>query len=85
MNLLVLRRLLLWCLLINFAILFLWFGLLVAPHDWLYRLWGRWFHLSNEQFDAACFLGIMIYKLLVLVFNAVPYLALRIVGTGTDA
>jgi hypothetical protein len=54
--------------------------LLVFPHKWLYRLWGKWFPLTAQQFGAINFAGIAIYKLGILLFNLVPYVALRIVG-----
>jgi hypothetical protein len=58
----------------------LWFVLLVFPHQWLYRLWGKWFRLTAEQYDLINFSGIALYKVGILLFNLVPYVALRIVG-----
>lgn len=69
-----------WCLMINFVLLLWWWALLVMARGWLYRLHGRWFCLSESQFDAFHYGGIGVYKLLVLVFNLVPYLALRIMS-----
>ena len=76
----VVRNFFLWCAVINYFVLVLWFFLLVFPHQWLYRLWGKWFRLTAEQFDAINFGGIAFYKLGILLFNLVPYIALRIVG-----
>ena len=76
----VVRNFLLWCAVINYLVLVIWFLLLVLPHQWLYRLWGKWFPLTTEQFDAINFAGIALYKLGILLFNLVPYVALRIVG-----
>jgi hypothetical protein len=76
MNLVTIRSVLLCCTLINFGILALWAILMLLPHDWLRRLWVR--HVSAEQFDAINFGGIVLYKMLILVFNLVPYLALLI-------
>jgi len=80
MSIEVARNALLWCTVINYALLLVWFLLLALPHEWLYRLWGRWFHLTAEQFDTINFAGIVLYKLGVLLFNLVPYVALCIVG-----
>lgn len=80
MNIAILRSVLLWSTIINFAFLFLWFLLIAVPHGWLYRLWGRWFRLSVEQFDALNFAGIVLYKILVVLFNLVPYIALVLVA-----
>ena len=79
MSIAMVRDLLLWCSLINYGLLILWFVLFLLPHDWFYRLWGKWFHLRTEQFDAISFAGIMVFKIGILLFNVVPYIALRIV------
>jgi hypothetical protein len=72
------RSALLWCTLINYAILLTWFLLYMLPHQWLYRLWGRWFRLTAEQFDILNMAGISLYKLGILLFNLVPFIALSI-------
>ncbi len=41
--------LLLTCALINYAILMLWFVVVIFAHDWLRQLHGRWFKLSDAQ------------------------------------
>jgi hypothetical protein len=76
----VVRDFFLWCAVINYVLLVVWFLILVSPHHWLYQLWGRWFRMTAEQFDAINFAGIVLYKLGILFFNLVPYVALRIVG-----
>ena len=44
------------------------------------RWHDRWVHLSVEQFDALHYAGMALYKIGILLFNLVPYIALRIVG-----
>jgi hypothetical protein len=80
MSLATARSVLLWCMLINLGGLALWGLLIVLPHGWLHRLWGRWLRISPEQFDTVNFAGILFYEILIFVFNVVPYLALLIVG-----
>ena len=80
MNIETVRNALLWCTIINYGILIVWFVFFMFPHEWLYRLWGRWFRMRPEQFDALNLGGIAIFKILVIIFNLVPYIALRIVG-----
>ena len=75
-----LRTTLLCCAAINYSVLILWVLLVVFPHEWLYRLWGRWFHLTASQFDTINFAGIALYKIAILLLNLVPYLALTIVS-----
>jgi hypothetical protein len=70
---------LLWCTVINYGILLVWFLLYVLPHQWMYRLYGRWFRLSVEQIDGINLAGIALFKMGILLFNLVPYIALRIV------
>jgi hypothetical protein len=80
MNIEMARSALLWCTVINYAVLLLWVLLYVLPHGWLYRLWGRWFRLTPEQFDILNMAGIVLYKLGIILFNLAPFVALHIVG-----
>jgi hypothetical protein len=73
------RKALLWCAVINYAILLLWFLLFVLAHDRMYLLHGRWFRLSVEQFDMLHYAGMSIFKIGILLFNLVPYIALHAV------
>jgi hypothetical protein len=79
MSIAIARSVLLWCTVINYAVLMTWFLLLVLPHGWLYRLCSRWFRLTAEQFDALNLGGLMVYKLGIALFNLVPLIALYIV------
>ena len=74
------RAVLLWCTVINFGLLAFWSLLIMLAHDWIHRLMSKWFRLSSEQFDAINFAGIVFFKVGVILFNLVPYVALRIVG-----
>ena len=40
------RNLLLWCTVIDYAVLLVWFLLFVFAHDFMMRVHGRWFHLA---------------------------------------
>lgn len=80
MSIAIVRNVLLWSTFINYGCLVFWVVLMVAPHGWMHRLWGRWFGISDERFDTIQLAGIVLYKLLILVFNLVPYIALRIAG-----
>jgi len=74
----VMRSTLAWCAVINLGLLLWWFLFFALAHDWMYRLHGRWFKLTTEQFDALHYGGMAVFKLGILLFNLVPYLALRI-------
>ena len=73
------RNFLLWCTVINYGILLVWFLCFVFAHDGMHRLHGRWFHLSREQFDALHYAGMSVYKIGILLFNLVPFAVLWIV------
>ena len=68
------RSFLLWCTVINYGILLVWFLVFTLAHDWMRRLHGRWFRLSDEQFDTLHYLGMSIYKIGILLFNLVPFI-----------
>lgn len=75
----VIRDVLGWCAIINMGLLLWWFLFMTVAHDWVYRVHGKWFGLSVEGFDSIHYAGMAFYKLCILLFNIVPYLALRIV------
>ena len=74
------RHLLLWCAVINYGVLLLWFAVFLLARDWMHRFHGRWFRLSPEQFDGVHYAGMAAFKLGIILLNLVPYLALCIVG-----
>lgn len=74
------KEVLLWCVVLNYAILLIWVGVLIFAHDWLHRLHGRWFKLSLETFDALHYAGLAVYKVGVILFCLVPWLALYLVS-----
>lgn len=80
MTLELIRTALGWCTLINFGILWVWALVFVVGHGWMYRFHGRLFAMSEERFNAIHYAGMTGFKLLVIVFNLVPWIALHIVG-----
>lgn len=80
MSIEIVRSVLLWCSVINYGLLLVWVLLITLAHDGLYRLTGKLFRVSVEQFDAIHYAGIALYKLGILLFNLIPYIALRIAG-----
>lgn len=80
MSLDLLRGLLLWCTIVNYAVLVVWFLVFVLAHDRIRRVHQRWFRLSDERFDELHYLGMTIYKIGVLLLNLVPLLVLSVIG-----
>lgn len=82
MNIEFTRSFLLWCTVINYGLLLIWFLVFALAHDWIRRFHGRWFRLTNEQFDFVHYIGMSIYKIGILLFNLVPFVVLWIVGSN---
>jgi len=80
MTLETIRAVLAWCTVINLGLFLWWFLFFALAHDWMYRLHGKWFKISVEKFDALHYAGMALFKMGLLLFNLVPYLAMRIVG-----
>ncbi|TJZ67999.1 DUF6868 family protein [Chitiniphilus eburneus] len=80
MNAIELKDFLLWSTVLNYIVLLVWFGVLIAARGWLYRLHGRWFKLAPETFDALHYGGMACYKIGILLFNLVPLIVLCVLG-----
>jgi hypothetical protein len=80
MTLEVVRDMLAWCTVINLVLLAWWALFIMVAHDWTYKVHSKWVNIPIEKFDAIHYGGIAAFKLVIFVFNLVPYLALRIVG-----
>ena len=80
MNIDTIRTFLMWCTIINGALLLLSVMICANAGDWVYRMHTRWFAMPRETFNVAiyCFLGL--FKIFFLLLNLVPYIALVIVG-----
>lgn len=70
------RQFLLYNLAFNYAVLLVWFIAFTYWHDGLFKLHRRWFALSETRFDAIHYAAMAVYKVGVLLFNLIPYLAL---------
>jgi hypothetical protein len=75
-----LKTFFMWCTVINGGIFLLWTVFFVFAPDFLYRRQSKWFPISRETYNVVmyCFTGL--FKIVFLVFNVVPYLALLIVA-----
>ena len=75
----ILLKVLGWCAVFNMGLLLWWFLFLAFAHDWVYRMHSKWYKIPEEKFDSIHYAGMAFFKIIVLAFNIVPYLALRIV------
>jgi hypothetical protein len=80
MTLETIRDALAWCSVMNIILLLVWFIMFALAHDWVYRMHSKWYKLSQDAFNTIHYSGIAFFKIVIFVFNIVPYLALRIVA-----
>lgn len=74
-----------WCTIINGGLLLLWSVVYLVAPNLVFRLQTRFFPLDQKTF-ALVFYGFLgVFKIFVLVFNLVPWLALLIMGCGCAA
>ncbi len=71
-----------WCIIINVGLLLWWSLFILFGRDFVYRAHSRIFKMSEESFVKIHYTGMMFFKLLVFVFNLVPYCALQIIRAG---
>ena len=75
----IIRNIFAWCLVMNFGLLLLWLVMFTFAHDWIYKMHSKWFKITPDSFNAIHYGGLGIYKMIVIVFNLFPYLAMHIV------
>ncbi len=85
MNLLLLKRVLGWCCVINYGLILVMTLFFLFALDPIYEIQSLFLNVPQEDYNTLWFLVIGIWKILVLVFNLIPYLALRIVGRADES
>jgi hypothetical protein len=80
MTLETIRNIFAWCLVMNFAVLILWLLIFLIAQDWIYKIHGQLFKIPRETFNAVHYKSLGYFKMIVFVFNLVPYIAMHIVG-----
>lgn len=48
----------------------------INARTWMKSLHGRWFNLNEQTFDAIHYAAMAVYKILIMVFNLVPFIIL---------
>lgn len=69
-----------WCTIINGALLLLWISLCAAAPNLVYKTQSLWFPLPRETFDAIIYSFLGLFKIVYLVFNVTPYVALLLLS-----
>lgn len=78
MNIAQLTDFLLYCTLINYVILLIWFFAFTFAKSWMKKLHRQWFNLSDQNFDAIHYSAMAVYKIGILLLNFVPFIALKL-------
>jgi len=84
MDIQTLSRFFKWCAIINGSMLVLWTIMLIVAPDLVYKTQNTWFEISRESFNIIIYAFLGLYKIFFLVFNIVPYVALRIIRYKTS-
>ncbi|MEE9127033.1 MAG: hypothetical protein V3U11_07820 [Planctomycetota bacterium] len=69
-----------WCTIVNGGLLTLWIVFSVFAPDLVYRTQSMWFPIPRDIFNVVLYSFLGLFKIMFLVFNVVPYVALLIVG-----
>jgi hypothetical protein len=69
-----------WCAILNYGLLIVWVLWFVAARGTYRRFVEGAMRVRIEQFDTLNVCGITIYKLGIILFNLVPWLALSLVS-----
>jgi len=69
-----------WCSILNIGLLMFWIVILAIAPDLVFRTQRRWFPMSREVHGVVMYGMLGLFKLLVLVFNVIPYIAIRLVN-----
>ena len=80
MDLQTLTTFFMWCTIINGGLFILWGTFCMFAPDLVYRMQSKWFPMPRETFNVVIYSFLGLFKIVVLVFNLVPYVALLIVG-----
>ena len=80
MDIQILTSFFMWCTIINGGILIIWTLLCGLTPDLVYRTQSILFLIPRETFNVLIYSFLGLFKIVFLVFNVVPYVALLIVG-----
>jgi hypothetical protein len=80
MNIQTLTTFFMWCTIINGALLVLWVVMCILAPDLVYRTQHKWFPIPRETFNVVIYSFLGFFKIVFLVFNVIPYVALLILS-----
>jgi hypothetical protein len=69
-----------WCTILNVAMLLFSWLICLCAGDWVYGIHSKLFSISRETFNVAVYSFMGLYKIVIMAFNFIPFIALSIVG-----
>jgi hypothetical protein len=76
----VIRAFFKWCSIINGGLLILASLLMRFAGDWFFGIHNKWIPITEDSFHLTIYILLGFFKIIVVVFNLVPYVALVIIG-----
>lgn len=80
MDIQTLTKFFMWCTIINGALLSLWTIMLILAPTVVYRTQNKWFPMPQETFNVIIYSFLGMFKIVYLIFNVAPFVALLIIG-----
>jgi hypothetical protein len=79
MDILNLETFFLWCFIINYSILVVWFLMLFFASNLIYTIHNKWFNIDKDKFHSINYMWMGFYKLSIFLFNLAPYIAIQMI------
>jgi len=73
------RDFLMWCSIINVALMIVMFLFCWLGRDWVYKIHSKIFPITESQFNAILYSFFGAYKLFIYFFNIIPWIAVYVV------
>ena len=80
MDIQILESFFMWCTIINSTVYLIWVLFFVVAPNFVYRQQSRWFPIPRENYNVIIYSALGFFKIILIVFNIAPYLALVIIG-----
>ena len=72
------RDAMMWCSLINLGLLTVMWLIMIKARAWAFRIHSKMFPITEPQFNMAIYSFFGLYKVLIFVFNIIPWVVLSI-------
>ena len=69
----------LWCFILSFALLLLWFVFYLLAGNWAYSIHAGWFELGKRDFALVNYWGMAFTKVFAVMIFLLPYLSIKLV------